>query len=195
MTHYRRPATRSSCQMNGSPDIERQIVVALAPTLDDDRTEVQTWYSLRGKVRLRRSRGKSAGLPHAVPRLRWNRRGKSPLTYWRAANGIPLNAVTPCSSLPRTAPLLVFTISSFIELFAFFSSVYQSRAFCRQSKLLYVHSYKSGRCQPPKTVSRCCATASATSSRQGLATTCIPMGNPSGDVPPRTATPGHPVRL
>ena len=65
---------------------------------------------------------------------------------------------------------------------------YKARG-CNQNSC-YAHSYMLGRCQPPKTVSRCCATASATSSRQGRATTCTPMGKPSGDVPPRTSYSG-----
>ena len=39
------------------------------------------------------------------------------------------------------------------------------------------------------------AMAIACSSFQGLATTCTPIGSPPGDVPPRTATAGHPVTL
>ena len=37
--------------------------------------------------------------------------------------------------------------------------------------------------------------ANATSSRHGGATTCTPMGRPSGEVPQRTTAPGQPVRL
>ena len=52
-----------------------------------------------------------------------------------------------------------------------------------------------GRCQPPEAASTTAAAASATSSRHGCATSCTPIGRPSGDVPPRTTTAGQPVRL
>jgi hypothetical protein len=55
--------------------------------------------------------------------------------------------------------------------------------------------HSGGRCQPPSASSKYCATARATSSRQGRATICTPRGNPSGDVPPRTTAAGQPVRL
>ena len=58
-----------------------------------------------------------------------------------------------------------------------------------------VFTQNDGRCHPPSVLSRCWATAKAVSSRQGRATTWTPMGNPSGEVPPRKTTLGHPVRL
>src|SRR4029079_13714277 len=48
---------------------------------------------------------------------------------------------------------------------------------------------------PPDTASTPRAPASATSSRQGCATSWTPMGSPSFEVPPRTTTAGQPVRL
>lgn len=74
------------------------------------------------------------------------------------------------------------------------SSMYESSKGSKKA-LVATPSHSGGRCQPPKAVSRCCATANAMSSRPGPATTCTPMGNPSGDVPPRTTAAGHPVRL
>ena len=52
-----------------------------------------------------------------------------------------------------------------------------------------------GGLQPPRAVSIHLAAASAMSSRHGRATTCTPIGRPSGDVPARTTTQGYPVRL
>src|ERR1051326_198782 len=56
-------------------------------------------------------------------------------------------------------------------------------------------SYNGGLCQPPSADSTASAAASATSSRQGRATSCAPMGRPSSEVPARTTTPGQPVML
>ena len=39
------------------------------------------------------------------------------------------------------------------------------------------------------------ATANAMSSRQGPATTCTPIGRPSGETPARTTTHGQPLKL
>jgi hypothetical protein len=47
----------------------------------------------------------------------------------------------------------------------------------------------------PRAFSISAATASDTSSRQGCATTCTPIGNPSSEVPARTTVLGQPVRL
>jgi hypothetical protein len=52
----------------------------------------------------------------------------------------------------------------------------------------------AGGFHPPNTDSRCSATAKATSSRNGRATTCRPMGR-SPSAPHRTTTAGHPVML
>ena len=53
-----------------------------------------------------------------------------------------------------------------------------------------------GFCQPPDLLSRNDATAMQMSSRQGLATTCKPIGNlPSAELPQRTTTTGQPVLL
>lgn len=51
-----------------------------------------------------------------------------------------------------------------------------------------------GHCDP-RVASICAPTASATCSHQAFATTCTPIGRPSGDVPARTTTHGQPVRL
>ena len=48
---------------------------------------------------------------------------------------------------------------------------------------------------PPNSRSTAIPTASATSSRQGLAATCTPIGIPALDAPARTVTTGHPSRL
>lgn len=65
----------------------------------------------------------------------------------------------------------------------------------RSSRPISSAVYTAGACQPPVTLSISRATANATSSRHGLATTWTPIGSPSLEVPPRTTTAGHPVRL
>lgn len=67
--------------------------------------------------------------------------------------------------------------------------------YSRQFSAAIDHVFSDGRRQPPKSASIRWATARATSSRQGRATTCTPIGNPSSDVPARTTALGHPVRL
>ena len=49
--------------------------------------------------------------------------------------------------------------------------------------------------QPPSARSSAAAAASATSSRHGRATSCTPIGSPSGELPQRTTAAGQPVRL
>lgn len=53
----------------------------------------------------------------------------------------------------------------------------------------------SGICQPPTEASTRFALAKAMSSRQGRAANWTFIGSPSGEVPARTTTAGHPVRL